>query len=174
MIIISGFQSGVDRAAADAAEATGLKCYGYVPKGRLAEDGRIPDKYDCMELASPDYSNRTRRNVSQSHAVLIVRPNLGFKSRGTDLTQAAATNGVMPMLNFSLDVWEHQDWIGHSRGGVSSSEFVVKWLEALNIAFVEYTEVKLCVAGPRESKCPGIYARTLPLLKQIFSMVKRV
>jgi hypothetical protein len=49
MLIVSGGQTGVDRAALDAAMALGLSCGGYVPRGRLAEDGRLPQRYPMIE-----------------------------------------------------------------------------------------------------------------------------
>jgi len=61
--IISGGQTGVDRAALDAAIRLGIPCGGWCPQGRKAEDGRIPDHYPLHEASSPDYPVRTRLNV---------------------------------------------------------------------------------------------------------------
>lgn len=40
--IVSGGQTGVDRAGLEAAIAIGLPYGGWVPKGRIAEDGTVP------------------------------------------------------------------------------------------------------------------------------------
>jgi hypothetical protein len=61
--IVSGGQTGVDRAALDVALELELPCGGWCPKGRRAEDGRIPDRYPMEEASSPDYRVRTELNV---------------------------------------------------------------------------------------------------------------
>jgi Circularly permutated YpsA SLOG family len=64
--IVSGGQTGADRAGLDFAMEVGLDHGGYVPKGRKAEDGRIDDRYQLTELATTSYPVRTRRNVMES------------------------------------------------------------------------------------------------------------
>jgi len=61
--IISGGQSGVDRAALDVAMEVGIPCGGWCPKGRRAEDGRIPAHYPLQEASSKEYPLRTRLNL---------------------------------------------------------------------------------------------------------------
>ena len=61
--IVSGGQTGVDRAALDAALAFGIACGGWVPRGRRAEDGRLPERYPMRETRSRAYAERTRLNV---------------------------------------------------------------------------------------------------------------
>jgi hypothetical protein len=56
-------QTGVDRAALDAALELGIPCGGWCPKGRRAEDGKIPDRYPLQETSSSDYPQRTEMNV---------------------------------------------------------------------------------------------------------------
>lgn len=70
--IISGGQTGVDRAALDADAACGIAGGGFCPKGRRAEDGPIPPHYPLTELASADYPTRTRRNVHAADATLVL------------------------------------------------------------------------------------------------------
>ncbi len=82
--IISGGQTGVDRAALDVAIELELPCGGWCPRGRLAEDGTVPDRYPLQETRSAEYAERTERNVIDSDGTLIIatRPLTG----GTALT----------------------------------------------------------------------------------------
>ena len=70
MRLISGGQTGVDRAALDVALALGLPVGGGCPKGRRAEDGRIPDRYPLVETPERNYPARTRRNIEESDGTL--------------------------------------------------------------------------------------------------------
>lgn len=72
MKIISGGQTGVDRAALDVALQHGIACGGWCPSGRLDEYGKIPARYPVQELRHSDYSARTRQNVSDSHGTVII------------------------------------------------------------------------------------------------------
>jgi Circularly permutated YpsA SLOG family len=69
--IISGGQSGADRAGLDLAIAIGLEHGGFVPRGRKAEDGRIADRYNLVELSTSSYPARTRRNIEESDGTVI-------------------------------------------------------------------------------------------------------
>ena len=73
--IVSGGQTGADRAGLDAAMKFGLAVGGYCPKGRLAEDGTVPEHYPLVEMAKGGYSVRTERNVIESDGTLIL--NIG-------------------------------------------------------------------------------------------------
>ena len=86
--IVSGGQTGVDRAALDAALALGIPCAGWCPKGRRAEDGAIPERYPVAETESADYEERTRLNVGDADATLILAS--GPLSGGTGLTAETA------------------------------------------------------------------------------------
>ena len=72
MKIISGGQTGVDRAALDVALQHGIACGGWCPSGRLDEYGKIPARYPVQELRHGDYWARTRQNVSDSHGTVII------------------------------------------------------------------------------------------------------
>src|SRR5262245_54833883 len=82
--IISGGQSGVDRAALDVALELGIPCGGWCPKGRRAEDGPLPDRYPLDETQTSFYPERTRRNVRDSDGTLILAD--GAAKGGTALT----------------------------------------------------------------------------------------
>ena len=70
--IISGGQTGVDRAALDAARAAGIACGGWCPKGRLAEDGPLPAHYPLAQTPTHRYGQRTQWNVRDSEGTLVL------------------------------------------------------------------------------------------------------
>jgi Circularly permutated YpsA SLOG family len=70
--IVSGGQTGVDRAALDAALAVGFSCGGWAPWDRMAEDGVIDDKYPLVVLPEGGYRQRTRQNVIDSDGTAIL------------------------------------------------------------------------------------------------------
>lgn len=142
--IISGAQTGVDRAALDAALALGLACGGTVPSGRLAEDGRVPERYPVAECASSDYAVRTERNVLDADATLILCR--GELSGGTRLTLELARRHVKPFAVVDL----------RTAGAVAR---VRSFLEAARPSVLN-------VAGPRESNAPGIHAEVQRLLME--------
>src|SRR5947209_11260398 len=82
--IVSGGQTGVDRAALDVALELGLPCGGWCPKGRRSEGGRIPERYPLRETTSAAYPARTRRNVLYSDGTLVLTN--GPPTGGTALT----------------------------------------------------------------------------------------
>lgn len=145
--IVSGGQTGVDRAALDVALALGIACGGWCPKGRRAEDGTIPDRYPLVETASRDYRERTRRNVEDSDGTLIL--TRGALGGGTAYTRDCAEALGKPYLVLALDkrpdAQAARDWI--RRHG----------LRVLN------------VAGPRESSRPGIYRQAKRFLLRLLT-----
>lgn len=140
--IISGGQTGVDRAALDVAMDLGLRCGGWCPAGRAAEDGPIPADYPLVETASDDPAERTDLNVRDSDGTLII--TTGKLAGGTALTEHCAIGRGKPFL-----VTDPAD-----REAASG---VREWLEANGIEVLN-------VAGPRESEAPGIYGLALALL----------
>jgi len=74
--VISGGQTGVDRAGLDAAVNAGIPIGGYCPKGRRAEDGVIPEQYPMVELGSPESYYRTEKNVIESDGTLILNKGI--------------------------------------------------------------------------------------------------
>ena len=93
--IISGGQTGADRAALDVALELKIPCGGWCPKGRRAEDGRIDDRYPLKETPSTDYRVRTRLNVEESDGTLVI--TRGPLTGGTALTiKLVRENGKTP------------------------------------------------------------------------------
>ncbi len=145
--IISGGQTGVDRAALDAALAAGLPCGGWCPRGRRAEDGPIATRYPLTQTERPDYETRTRRNVDDADATLVI--TLGAVEGGTALTVAYARQVGKPLLLIDLD----------EQTGVQP---VAAWLNTENVGLLN-------VAGPRASKQPTIYQRAYQFLGELIS-----
>jgi len=143
--IISGGQTGTDRAALDWAISQDIPHGGWVPKGRKAEDGRIDDHYNLQELTGGNYRQRTKLNVQDSDGTLIV--NLGSVSGGTLLTKNFAEKLNKPFLIIQADVLSLQD----------QTQLLIEWLRDQQILILN-------VAGPRESKRPGVYLATRDLL----------
>ena len=94
--IISGGQTGADRAALDAALETGVQCGGWCPHGRKAEDGLIPDRYPLRELPGGDYRDRTLKNVEDTDGTVIFY--FDYISGGTALTHRFCRERKKPFL----------------------------------------------------------------------------
>ncbi len=145
--IISGAQTGVDRAALDVGLELGIPIGGFCPKGRRSEDGSIPAKYPMIETTSADYRVRTEKNVIESDGTLIL--TIGQVSGGTAYTIKMAKRNERPCLLVQLDEEPH-------------FEMVIDWLVTNNIKILN-------VAGPRESKAPGIHIRALHFLRVLLT-----
>src|SRR6266852_5932705 len=98
--IVSGGQTGVDRAALDVALELGIPCGGWCPKGRRAEDGSIPDHYPLRETSTAFYPQRTEWNVRDSDGTLVL--TLGRPDGGTALTIELARRLPKPFLAVNL------------------------------------------------------------------------
>ena len=107
--IISGGQTGVDRAALDSAIALRIPHGGWCPAGRRAEDGRIDERYRLVELVSPRYGDRTRKNVEDSDGTLIL--NREILEGGTALTLIFTRNLSKPVMIVDLDNPQEQSVI---------------------------------------------------------------
>src|SRR5213080_1459301 len=94
--IVSGGQTGVDRAALDVALELGIPCGGWCPIGRRAEDGVIPDRYPLRQAPSANYADRTALNVRDSDGTLILAR--GPLRGGTALTKTFAERYGRPYL----------------------------------------------------------------------------
>lgn len=145
--IVSGGQTGVDRAGLDVALDLGLPCGGWCPKGRKAEDGTLPARYPLQETPSEDYAQRTTWNVRDSDGTLaLIRGEL---TGGTAQTVEDAARLKKPCLIIDL-AEPHR---------VST---VLAWATAHRVR-------TLNIAGPRESRSPGIYQDAAQFLHELLS-----
>ena len=146
--LISGGQTGVDRAALDFARLMGLDHGGWCPKGRLAADGPLPAVYRLQETASSGYRQRTKANVRDSDATLIL--NQGELTGGSRLTQEFIRKLGKPGFIWQLDAPYPPQ---HTT--------LLSWLSQHPIRVLN-------IAGPSEARCPGIYQASLALLTRLW------
>jgi hypothetical protein len=143
LMIVSGGQSGVDRAALDVAIEYHLPCRGWCPADRWAEDGRIGSQYPLQETGSTLPAVRTEMNVVDSDATLILTQ--GEPRDGTPLTEEMARKHGRPCI--TLDLEREPD-----------TRTFDAWLAENNVRVLN-------IAGPRESFRPGfVYSRARTVL----------
>ena len=150
--IISGGQTGIDRIALDVAMELGLQHGGWCPKGRVAEDGTIPEKYLLCVTDSRKYAVRTEKNIAESNGTLILYR--GKMTGGTALTLRLAAKHSKPCLELDfgkIAVDQFESAVREARDWLASSS-----IEVLN------------VAGPRESSSPELSAYVYPFLVSLF------
>jgi hypothetical protein len=149
--IMSGGQTGADRAALDWACQRGFAHGGWCPKGRLAADGPLHERYTLRETTSAGYRQRTKLNVQDSDATLIL--NAGDLDGGTLQTARFAETFCKPHLVVQIDQVTQEDAVQMIRGWLAQGQFGT-----------------LNVAGPREEKRAGIYASVVALLDACFKV----
>ena len=149
--IVSGGQTGADRAGLDAAISLGLEYGGWIPQGRIAEDGIIPMCYSAMtEYSSPKYAPRTKANVRDSDATLIIVESFPL-SQGTALTLRSAENHKKPHKVVCIN-------------DAHAVEYVKAWLDSFSLLDRSFI---LNIAGPKETVCPGIQKRGKEFLLKV-------
>ena len=147
--IVSGGQTGVDRAALDSALEHGLPIGGWCPKNRKALDGPIPDKYPLQETESSEYRVRTEWNIRDTDGTLIL--NTGKLIGGTKLTHKLAVEKDKPVFIVQLDEpYEVED--------------TVIWLKEHKISILN-------IAGPRERSQFSIYELAQNYLAELFKII---
>ena len=145
--IMSGGQTGVDRAALDVAMKLDIPCGGWCPKGRKAEDGIIDSKYPLKETESADYEVRTRQNILDSDGTLVL--TMGeMMTGGTKLTFDLPPKLGKPV--FTIDMTKNVD-----------SKNFHNWIENNQIKILN-------IGGPRESFQPGkVYSTAYEVLMRL-------
>ncbi len=153
--LVSGGQTGVDRAALDVALELGIPCGGWCPRGRRAEDGPIAVHYPLRETPSRHYGQRTRWNVRDADATLLL--TWGEPTGGTLLTREVCRAAGKPYRELDLAGLEDEK---------TAATAIREWLATAAAGGT------LNVAGPRTSQAPAIYDRARALLRRVLG--KRV
>ena len=153
--IISGGQTGADRAALDFAIKMEIPHGGWIPKGRLAEDGPLPSKYNLKEMRTKSYPKRTEKNVVDSDGTLIL--SHGKLTGGSKLTKEFADKHKRPSLHIDLNQQVEYEAAVHIHDWIAQHEITT-----------------LNVAGPRASKDPRIYTKVLTILELVYYMHRSV
>ena len=154
MKIISGGQTGVDRAALDVALKHRIKCGGWCPAGRLDENGKIPDRYPLKELKKGGNEGRTLQNVRDSDGTIVIY--FHELEGGTAYTIGCCIEDRQPHRLIDAAKYSPED------------------AATLMVAFVVDHEIEtLNVAGPRESEWKGAYNYALRAMDVLLSRLKR-
>lgn len=157
MKIISGGQTGVDRAALDVALKHRIDCGGWCPAGRLDESGKIPDRYPLKELKRGGNEERTLRNVESSHGTIVIF--FHELSGGTAHTVGCCIEDGKPYRLIDAAKYLPEDAANPMLSFVSDYR-----IDILN------------VAGPRESEWAGAYAfafRAMDIFVSRLKVIKR-
>lgn len=149
--IISGGQTGADRAALDVAIEFGIPHGGWIPKGRKTEAGPLPKKYQLKEMPATDYPQRTEQNVIDSDGTLII--SHGELTGGSEYTRDMANKHGRPSLHIDLEVIN----------GFKAAQIITTWIADQRIKVLN-------VAGPRATKDPKIYEAVKEVLKAVLHL----
>jgi len=149
--IVSGGQTGADRAALDWALSHNLPCGGWCPKGRKAEDGTIDPKYPLKESPSASYLQRTEWNVRDSDATVLfsIGPSLSGGSKKTVECDRKHTKPCLHLLARLQDA-----------------------AQRLRAFLVDNVVETLNVAGPRASKEPNVAEFVIETFERVFGGVR--
>jgi hypothetical protein len=156
LTIVSGGQTGVDRAALDVAIELGIAYRGWCPRGGWAEDllkppGVLPLYPELRETPDADPRQRTEWNVRDSDRLMVLVDRAGLiVSKGTAFALACAKALAKPHI--VIDV-------GASDAENLGADFLSQGQRALTV----------CIAGPRESEAPGIYGMTKSFLTHLMA-----
>jgi len=147
--IISGSQTGVNRAALDVALDKSIPCGGWCPKGRLAEGGSLSKKYPIVESKSSDDRIATELNILEGDGTLIL--TWGRPTGGTAMAGIITKRRGKPFLIIDLkEMYDIEKTIKET----------LNWIEEKRIEILNIT-------GPRESRCPGIYRDAKELIEKL-------
>ncbi len=150
--IISGGQTGVDRAALDVALRLDIPHGDWIPKGRKTEDSTLFEIYRLKEMPTDSYPKRTEQNVIDSDGTLIVAR--GKLTGGSDYTRQMTLKHRKQLLGIDLNLNSYFD----------AAHLIASWIKLQRIQVLN-------VAGPRVSKDPGIYSDVLRILVQVVKVL---
>lgn len=149
--IISGGQTGVDRGALDGALAKNVPCGGHCPEDRKAEDGIIDERYPVVPLLGAGYRKRTRQNVIDSDATVMIYHTQIVPKGGTELTLKTCINQHKPYLLIDMNVFSIEQ----------ASDYIIDFI-------IRYEIKTLNFAGPRGSGVPEIQGYTQNVVERMF------
>ena len=153
MKIISGGQTGVDRAALDVALQHGIACGGWCPAGRLDEYGKIPVRYPVQELRHADYSARTRQNVSESDGTVIIYDR-------------QLSGGSAETVRFCRELDRPHQLIDTSTVSTETAADLIRDFLAKHKIDI------LNIAGPRQSQWPEGYDYAVRALERLLAQLR--
>jgi hypothetical protein len=149
--IISGGQTGADQGALDAAIKLGIPHGGWIPKGRLTENGPLSKKYHLIEMPTESYPERTKKNIRESDGTLIL--SHGRLTGGSEYTRKWTLKYGKPMLHIDLNNMQ----------APYATAKIYNWTSDHDIKVLN-------VAGPRASKDTKIYDATIYILEDVYSL----
>ena len=150
--IISGGQTGADRAALDVAIKLNIPHDGWIPKGRKTENGTLSEIYRLKEMPTASYPARTEQNVIDSDGTLIIAR--GKLTGGSDYTRKMTLKHRKQLLGIDLNLTSHFD----------AASLIASWIKLQRVQVLN-------VAGPRASKDPRIYSDVLRILEQTIQIL---
>ena len=145
--IISGGQTGADRAGLDTAIAKNIPHGGWIPKGRKTEDGTLPDKYNLSEMPTASYPKRTEKNILDSDGTMII--SHGKITGGSSLTRKLARQHEKPWIHLDMNDLSVKE----------AAEQLARWIKGHKIQILN-------VAGPRATKDPDTYSITSEVIER--------
>ncbi len=150
--IISGGQTGVDRAALDIAIKFNIEHGGWIPKGRKAEDGILPLKYQLVQMDTADYKERTKQNIIDADGTAIIY-------------RGKLTGGSLLTMNFAKIIKKQYYIIDLLRAEEFEAAIMLK-------TFIQENKIQILnIAGPRQSHEPAIYTDTKVILETMFYLL---
>ncbi len=149
--IVSGGQTGADRAALDFSIKFGIPHGGWIPKGRLAEDGPLPEEYQLEELPTGSHPALTEKNVVDSDGTLIF--SRGRPTGDTDYARKMVLKHGKQLLHVDLS----------STAAFAAASLILSWIEMQHIKIMN-------VAGPRASKDSDIYGDVFKVLSTAYML----
>lgn len=164
--VVSGGQTGADRGALEAAQfdlgwAPGVQVGGYVPRGRRAEDGRVPACFVMEETPESTYGARTMLNALRSNATVLFCH--GARTPGTKQTYRLCREMDRPVRVFNLQLAKR----------VTIANAVAAWVQSLEETVEDHGRT-LNVAGTRESGAPGIQAAVREVMRRALPRINGV
>jgi hypothetical protein len=149
--IISGGQTGADKAALDVAIKLNIPHGGWIPKGRITEEGPLSDKYQLQAMPTDSYPERTEQNVIDSDGTLIICH--GKPTGGSDYTREMVLKHKRQLLHIDLNITPSYD----------AASLILSWVNLYRIKILN-------VAGPRASEDSEIYNDVFRTLEMTFKM----